>query len=260
MRDQASYHTIPRFYDAIMAHVDYQGWGDYLRKLWTRAGVEQPQNILELAAGTCPFHRLNTFPENAKVIYTDLSLGMLLAAEGEPRSDGRRAKPPSCRVTTNALHLPFHSGYFDLVLMIYDAFNYLMDAKGAQQALTEIHQVLRPGGIFIFDITTATNSKRHFADVLDYEDLQGGAYIRQSQFDPESNLQENAFTFFVEEPDGRYRRIQEVHQQRIFKVDDLISWATQIGFTITGPFSGFSFRPGTDTSERVHLALRKPEL
>ena len=76
MRDATSYRAIAPYYDWIMAHVDYDGWGRHLARLWRRFGAD-PASVLEIGAGTCPFSRRDTFPQGAKVVYTDLSPFML---------------------------------------------------------------------------------------------------------------------------------------------------------------------------------------
>lgn len=256
MRDSSPYRILPAFYDAVMAHVDYYAWGAYLRRLWEREGIE-PQRILELAAGTCPFHRTGAYPKNAEVVYSDLSPGMLHAATlASPARQGENPAP-AWRIACNALSLPFGQDRFDVVIMVYDAFNYLMDRKGVLACLAEVRRVLRPGGVFIFDVTTQTNSRRHFTDFLDIEELPEATLIRRTHYDGDSRLQENAFTIFVREADGNYRREEEKHQQRVFELNPLQAWAESIGFTVKGRYAGFSLKPGSEASERVHFVLSR---
>ncbi len=272
MRDQSPYRALPRYYDAVMSHVDYRGWAAYLQRLWTREGLK-PKRILELAAGTCPFHHIGAYPPEAQTIYTDLSFAMLLSAAGEPTvaekrtsvedgtgspsANSRASRAPRFRLCCNAMALPFPDQGFDLVVMIYDAFNYLMDEKGAMACLREVHRALKPGGLFIFDVTTRTNSLRHFTDFLDIEELPEATLIRRSTFDEPARLQQNAFTLFIEEADGRFRREEELHQQRVFRLEDVGSWAVATGFQEKGRYAGFSMRPGGESSERIHYVLSR---
>lgn len=263
MRDQSPYRALPDFYDAVMAHVDYEAWGNYLQRLWVREGLK-PRRILEIAAGTCPLHRTGAFPAEAETVYTDLSAAMLAAPQKRRTAAASAwARPglspmPDLRACCNAMALPFASGRFDLAVMVYDAFNYLMDKRGALACLTEAHRILSAGGLFIFDVTTRTNSQRHFTDFLDIEELPGATLIRRSTFDAESDVQQNAFTIFVEDENGRFRREEETHQQRVFALADVATWAEQAGFEVRGRFAGFSLKAGTESSERVHFVLKKP--
>lgn len=247
MRDETSYRTIAPYYDWIMAHVDYDAWGRYLARLWKKHGLV-PKRILELGAGTCPFARRDVYPAQATVVYSDLSPFMLSQAPD---------LSPDCRVAANALALPFKGG-FDLCLMVYDAINYLMREEDVAGCLKEVLRTLAPGGLFIFDVTTEANSKKHFHQAVDYGELEGCTYFRESHFDKEARLQGNDFIFFVETGEGNWRKVKESHQQRIYKLDRIKALAKQAGFKVEGLFEGFTYRPGREASERVHVVLRKP--
>jgi SAM-dependent methyltransferase len=247
MRDETSYRVIAPYYDWIMAHVDYDGWGRYLSRLWNKFG-DEPSSILELAAGTCPFQSRRVYPRGARVTYTDLS-PFMLAQNGKTRG----------KAAANAQALPFKPG-FGLCVMIYDAINYLMFDEEVLRCFREALRVLRPGGLFIFDITTEANSKRHFEDTLDYGELEGCTYIRASRYDRKARLQSNEFTFFTAAEDGLWRRRVESHQQRIYKLARIRSLAREAGFAVAGCFEGFTLRPGLETSERVHFVLKRPAL
>jgi ubiquinone/menaquinone biosynthesis C-methylase UbiE len=246
MRDETSYRTIAPYYDWIMAHVDYDAWGRYLAKLWAKFGKE-PKTILELGAGTCPFARREVYPPDASVVYSDLSPFMLSQAH-----DVEGCK----RVAANALALPFRNS-FQLCVMIYDAINYLMEEEDIAKCFAEVYRVLEPAGLFIFDITTEENSRKHFHQAVDYGELAGCTYFRESSFDREAQLQINDFIFFVEDKENNWKKFKESHQQRIYKMEDIRLLAEDAGFAIEGVFEGFTFRAGRENSERLHFVLRK---
>lgn len=247
MRDETSYRIIAPYYDWIMAHVDYDAWGRYLVKLWRKFG-QDPKTVLEIGSGTCPFARREMYPAEARVYYSDLSQYMLAQAHDVAANK---------RVAANALALPFR-GPFELCVMIYDAINYLMEAEDVTRCLEEVFRILRPNGLFIFDITTEENSRRHFHQAVDFGEMAGCTYFRESGFDREAQLQTNDFIFFVEGKRDCWQKIKESHQQRIYKIDILRACAENAGFIVAGVFEGFTFRTGRDASERIHFVLRKP--
>lgn len=246
MRDATSYRAIAPYYDWIMAHVDYDAWGRHLARLWRRFGAA-PESVLEIGAGTCPFSRREVFPEGARVVYTDLSPFMLERADGEA---------PGHRVAANALSLPL-KGPFDLALMIYDAFNYLMTEEDVARCLGEVARVLADGGLFIFDVTTESNSRKHFEDMLDFGELEGCTYVRESRYDRGARLQRNDFTFFVRGGGEDWRKIKESHQQRIWRLARVKALARKAGFAVEACLDGFTLKPGDETGERIHFVLRK---
>ena len=142
--------------------------------------------------------------------------------------------------------------------MVYDALNYLMAEADVVACLREALRVLAPEGLFIFDVTTEANSRKHFHQAVDYGELEGCTYFRESHFDREARLQGNDFIFFVEGPESVWRKVKESHQQRIYKLDKIKSLAKKAGYKVEGLFEGFTYRPGRETSERVHVVLRKP--
>src|SRR6185436_13834315 len=149
-------------------------------------------------------------------------------------------------------------GSFQVCLMIYDAVNYLMHEEDVSRCFAEVLRVLEPGGLFLFDVTTEANSRRHFEDTLDYGELDGCSYVRASRYDRKARLQTNEFTFFVDDGEGRWRRFRESHQQRIYRVSRLRALARKAGFQAAGVFDGFTMKPGREASERLHFVLRKP--
>jgi SAM-dependent methyltransferase len=263
----APYGALAPHYDAVMAHVDYPGWASHLRGLWRGAqgSRKHPARVLELAAGTCRFAAPPLFP-NAFMVHTDLNPEML-----------RQAPAGTKRVVCDARALPFRSpsglsvkparaakasgeaiDAFDLVLMVYDSLNYLMQPEEVLQALAEAKRLLRPGGVFLFDVTTSTCSRRHFADTLDFQETEGAAVVRASRYDAETGTQLNLFTFFTAGPDGRYDRREEVHRQRVYPAADLKKLARESGFSVRGCLADFTLKPGSDRDERLHFVLQKP--
>lgn len=236
------YTALAAHYDAVMAHVDYPGWARHLRALWRTVRKAPPHRVLELAAGTCRFADPEIGPlwRGAFTVYTDKSPAMLRAA-------------------CNALSLPFRDGGFDLVVMVYDSLNYLTRPGEPRRLFDETLRVLAPGGVFLFDVTTETCSRRHFADTLDYMETEHGAVIRASRYDAKTRMQLNLFTFFTGGPDGRYDRREEVHRQRVWPTAVLKKTAQEAGFSVRARLADFTLEPGTDRHERLHFVLQKPE-
>ncbi len=244
------YAALAPVYGRVMAHVDYAGWWNHLWRLGRKYGGGNPGRILELGAGACPFVGLENFPRDAFSVHTDVNPGML--AQCQPGD-----APPPLRTACSMDALPFRGG-FDWVLLVYDALNYQLEEAGVERTFREALSVLRPGGIFLFDVTTAANSLKHFDDTLDYEDMGDCVVLRASSYDPEAAVQTNEFTLFVREPDGRYRGLRETHRQKVYPAETLRTLAVNTGFEVKAVLADFSHRPGSDRHERLHFVLQKP--
>jgi ubiquinone/menaquinone biosynthesis C-methylase UbiE len=247
-----------------MAHVDYAGWARHLRGLWrsVRGRGKAPRRLLEIAAGTCRLAATPLFPDARRTfsVHTDLSHRMLAAANrrGNAGANNHLPLPPPHRAACDARALPFHDGSFDLALMVYDSLNYLMRPGQVQDAFDEAFRVLAPGGVFLFDVTTAACSKRWFADTLDVQETEAGTSVRHSRYDADTRTQLNLFTFFTLGPDGRYDRTEEVHRQRIWPAAFLKKTAREAGFSVRACLADFTLEPGTDRHERLHFVLQRP--
>lgn len=270
----APYASLAVHYDTVMAHVDYPGWSQHLRRLWTIARapgdgfaapvsgtsrssrtVPPPRRLLELAAGTCRLAEYPLFP-GVFSVHTDLSPEMLACAR--EAADGAAPRRAAC----DARRLPFQDGDaasgFDLVLMVYDSLNYLTQPEAVRRALDEAHRVLAPGGVFLVDVTTETCSRRWFADTLDFQETGAGSVVRASRYDAGTRTQLNLFTFFTLDDDGRYTRTEEVHRQRVWPAAFLKKTAREAGFVVRACLADFTLKAGTDRDERLHLVLQKP--
>ncbi len=247
MSHEIPYRNIARYYDRYFSYVDYAAYGRYLFRLLAKHGAD-PKQILELGAGTCPLARDRIFPHGIKVVYSDLSPAMLSQAP---------ADPPISRVAADAMALPF-KGPFDLCLMVYDGINYLLEKELVLRCLAEAFRVLAPGCLFLFDVVTAATARNYEYLLVDYTETEGVDIIRQSGLDRETSIQCNTFTFFIEGPEGYWRKVQERHEQRVYALATWRTMARQAGFTVEAIYTEMSFEPGSKSSLGLQFVLRKP--
>jgi len=116
-----AYAVLARSYNEIMDHVDYPAWARYLESLFARHHIV-PSSLLEVASGTCYLASLLDLGSQCRRVHSDLSLPMLQQA---------LARLPWDRLVCDMRQLPFGAGSFDLLLCLYDAFNYLTDPAEA---------------------------------------------------------------------------------------------------------------------------------
>jgi predicted TPR repeat methyltransferase len=147
---------------------------------------------------------------------------------------------------------------FDLVIFLYDGINYLPSLDDYALLFIETASCLLPGGLFLFDITTETNSLHHFRHSLDFEDFGDSAYVRRSWYDKGECVQHNHFTLFRSSGNTeRYEKLIEEHSQKIFGANEIARMVPAAFFSIEGIWDRFSFRPYRPHSERIHFLLKK---
>lgn len=128
-----------RAHDQLAPHYDSR-WRHYVQRTVGRAraaiGPVEGQRILDLPTGTGALPRQLHSAPGTFVVGADLSLGML-------RQAAAKQPPPAGRwVQASAASLPFTGQSFDWVVSI----NSFHCFRQPQQALAEMHRVLRPGG------------------------------------------------------------------------------------------------------------------
>jgi SAM-dependent methyltransferase len=244
-----TYTALAPLYDRIMAHVEYDRWASYVNAIIAKYVEVRSPRLLELGGGT---GILGEKLQETGVRYfgSDFSPSMCNVA-------AKRALP---FFAADARLLPIKkSAKFDMVIFLYDAINYLGTLDEYRTVFSQIHACLKPGGFFLFDVTTLENSLTNFSDYLDSEDLGDACFIRRSFFNPQDSLQYNDFTIFHKENSGQevYHKYTELHIQKVFAINELQDAIPPKLFDIVGKWDNYSFKRCSSRSERVHFLLRK---
>ena len=146
--------SIPKLYDTHLVPLIFE---PYAADLLQRLGSRSLSRVLEIAAGTGVVTRAlaSALPENVSIVATDLNQAMLdhAAAVGTKRAvEWRQA---------DAMQLPFGDRTFDAVVCQFG----VMFFPGKSKAFAEARRVLKPGGVFIFNVWDRI-AENEFADVV----------------------------------------------------------------------------------------------
>ena len=134
--------SIPEIYDRYLVPLIFEC---YAADLAERMAAEAPAAVLETAAGSGVVARaaVPRLPDGAGYTATDLNQPMLDRA--------RAVQPPGGRIDwhqADALALPFADHNFDAVLCQFGVMFFPDRVKAYAEAL----RVLRPGGVFLFNV------------------------------------------------------------------------------------------------------------
>jgi SAM-dependent methyltransferase len=144
--------SIPELYESHLVPLIFQ---PYAADLETRLSSMNLSRILEIAAGTGVVTRaLATLP-NAEIVATDLNQAML-----DKAATTGTARPVQWK-QADALALPFGHGEFDAVVCQFGAMFFPDKAR----AFSEARRVLKPGGVFLFNVWDRI-AENEFADVV----------------------------------------------------------------------------------------------
>jgi SAM-dependent methyltransferase len=149
---------VPKIYESHLVPILF---APYARDLARRAAgrLRAPSRVLEIAAGTGAVTRelAARLPENTAIVATDRSRPMI---EQAAALMGESARPIEWR-EADALELPFEDGSFDAVVCQFGA----MFFPDKPKAFSEARRVLRPGGVYHFNVWDRL-SDNELADVV----------------------------------------------------------------------------------------------
>ena len=152
--DKAFTGSIPQLYEQYLVPLIFEPFAD---DIVSRLAAHPLTRVLEIAAGTgVVTRRLATaLPGHVEIVATDLNQAMLdqAAAIGINRLiEWRQA---------DAMQLPFPDESFDAVICQFG----VMFFPDKSKAMGEARRVLRPGGVFIFNVWDRIE-ENEFADVI----------------------------------------------------------------------------------------------
>ena len=146
------YSHFAEIYDLVMKKVPYQKWANLLINVFKEFQLEEKHSFLEIASGTGDLSQLMTeFTPNLFGI--DLSLAMLKKA---------RCKVNYPLAQANMKSLPFTDNSFNGIYCTHDSINYLSTKKEVLEHFREVKRVIKPKGIYIFDISTEKNIIKNY--------------------------------------------------------------------------------------------------
>ena len=246
------YQAFAELYDELMNDVDYEGWADYYVRLLSIYGVRGGK-VCECACGTgsltIPLHR-----RGFQMTGVDVSQEMLWQAAQKTRRQGIAI--PYVRQDMRALNL--HRP-MDAVLATCDGVNYLLTEEDLTAFFRAAYRAIRPGGAFIFDVSTPYKLKNVLCSGLLGEDRENITYLWQNSWHEKRQTVELDLTFFVRDEDGKYRRIDERQHQRAWSQQTLKEALWHAGFRAVSLYGDFSINTAEERNQRWHVAATRGE-
>lgn len=141
LADRGFTKSIPQLYEHYLAPMLFE---PYAEDLAARAAALRPGRLLEVGAGTGVLtrHLVDELPDRTDIVASEMNATMLdmAATRGTDR-------PVEWRLA-DAAQLPFADGSFDLVACQFG----VMYFNDRRRAFAEIRRVLRPDGVFLFNV------------------------------------------------------------------------------------------------------------
>jgi 2-polyprenyl-3-methyl-5-hydroxy-6-metoxy-1,4-benzoquinol methylase len=245
----APYSSLALIYDKVMSHVNYAEWVDYVLGICSieRLNINK---LYDISCGTGMFCK--KIAHKGYIVHgSDQSSEMIKVAINQKLGIYTKAPLFWC---SSMCDLPV-LGKYDLIVSLYDSMNYLMEMVQWEKCLKHVYNLLELGGLFVFDVSTITNSVNFFNNFIQKEKARGIKYTRKSRFDKKTNIQTNYFEIYFAYD---YNTIYcEQHEQKIRTTREIVHLIKQSKLQLIEKYDGFTYNPGNDQSDRIHFVLRK---
>ena len=246
------YGQFASVYDLFMNEVDYDAWAAQAEALWQKAGFA-PKTLLEMGCSTENI----TMPLAKKgFAMTGVDLSEDMRAQAEKKAQQAGVSVDFYCQDMCQMDVPVAA---DGVLCLCDGLNYLLEPEDMQEAFFAAAEHLKDGGFFLFDLNTAQKFRQMLGNKT-YAQLEDrAAYIWENDFDEETQINTYDVTFFLEEPNGLYRRVEEVHQERAYDLFVIEIMLQNAGFRLLSVTDGQTEEPGSNESFRWTILAAKKD-
>lgn len=230
-----TYEAFADLYDTLMEDAPYSKWLEMVKATLPLEGGESKKNrLLELGSGTGTL-ALSLLKAGYSLTVSDYSSEMLTVAEQKIRREGYdRASFYLLDMSEFDLET-----LYDGVLIFCDALNYLPDELAINQTFQNVYQHLEDGGYFLFDVHSTKKMALFLNDTTYGSSDEAISYLWEC-FEGEAPYSvSHDLTFFIQQDNGLYARVEETHEQRTYSLSTYRSLLESNGFhikTILGDF------------------------
>lgn len=237
-------------YDEFMNNVPYHEWTAYLTSLFREYGVTSGL-MLELGCGT------GTMTEQMAaagfdMIGIDSSEDMLAEALEKKLESGH-----------DILYLCQDMRQFELygtvaaAYSVCDSLNYLTQQEDLVRVFRLVNNYLDPKGLFIFDFNTACAYRDPLRQAPIVETQDGDTMIWENFWEEESRQNEHRLTFFLEDGDGRYEKVEELHLQKAWELAEMKQALMEAGMEFVAAYEALTHTEPGESSARIYFLARE---
>jgi SAM-dependent methyltransferase len=219
-------------YDLIYQDKDYSAEVDFVVDLISRFSNRPPAStsLLDLACGTGR-HALEFARRGFSVDASDISPDMVRIASGSAAAKGLQVQFHNHSFQTSSAI----SKKFDAVLAMFAALGYLTTSDEFDLACRNVASLLKPGGLFIFDVWNGHAVVRDYSPHRTKRVVGGGLSVERessTKLDEIRQIADVRFDFSVAKENGATSCFSERHLVRFFYPDQLSERLADAGFEV----------------------------
>ena len=258
-----AYGDFAYVYDEFMDNTPYEQWCKYLCESINKYGVSKPdQNsedvleseknlVVDLGCGTGTLTQM-LYKLGYDMIGVDNSGEMLNVAMEKRDREGDEI----LYLLQDMRELELYSTV-GTIISVCDSVNYILDEDELLGVFQLVNNYLYPGGLFIFDFNTVYKYEEVIGDVTIAENRENCSFIWENYYHEEEEINEYDLTVFVQEEDGRFKRFQENHYQRGYRVETICALLEEAGMEIVEILDADTREAVEPESERIYVVARE---
>lgn len=275
-----AYTDFAKVYDELMDDTPYEAWCDFIIEILGRYGAgpeptdenlrQERNTILDLGCGTGTLTELLA-RKGYDMIGVDNAQEMLQIAMEKRERSGLDI----LYLMQDMRELELY-GTVGTVVSVCDSLNYLLTEEDIVQTFERVNNYLYPQGIFIFDFNTVYKYAVVIGDATIAENREDCSFIWENYYHEEEEINEYDLTVFVSDvrnesgEDGaaaetacgqaapeQFRRFQEVHYQRGYRLEQMKALLSQAGMEFLEALDADTRGEVTEESERIYVVARK---
>ncbi|WP_297282013.1 class I SAM-dependent methyltransferase [uncultured Anaerococcus sp.] len=241
------YEDFSYIYDKLSFDLEYEKYASNILSLVEKNNIKK-ENMLELAAGSGMLTNF-FFDEFENIDALDISTDMLNVFANKYDVDN-----------VNLIYYDMvefeNPNSYDLIVILLDSINYVTNPRDLERLFENCYKNLKPNGLLVFDINSEYKMNEVFGSncyVYEYEDI----FYTWDNF-MEDELVDMHLNFFIEDEDGRYDRIYEYQQERVYDRGFVKNLVENAGFTDVRMFDEDDMGDIKEDSLRIlYQAVRK---
>ena len=239
------YEEFGTVYDRLTNDIDYSSYADFLDAIFIRYG-KKPELMLDLACGSG-----SLIAELARrgydMIGVDASVTMLQAAR--EKTDGLNVLLLEQDMADFELY-----GTVDAILSTLDSVNHITDKRVLYKMFRLVKNYLNPGGLFVFDLNTPYKLETVLGSNTFVYDENDVFCIWENEYSKRAKICTFYLTFFVKEH-GRYTRFDEIHEERAYTPQEILTIANRAGLKALDVFGSLACSKPKKQDERNFFIL-----
>ncbi|BDR58318.1 class I SAM-dependent DNA methyltransferase [Xylocopilactobacillus apicola] len=215
------FNSFATIYDELMDKSLYDKWLSFTNRFAPMGS----KKVLDLACGTGDFS-LQLVRSGFKVMGLDNSEEMLSIASSKLTDD-----PDSIMFVKRDMRDLTGLGSFDVVTCYDDSLNYLLDFSELESVFGGVFEVLRPGGIFLFDVITPYQTDVVYQNYYyNYSDEQNSLLWTTYSGEFEHSVIHDLTIFKYDSELKAYQRYTEEQQERAYEMWQYLDSLQAAGF------------------------------